>query len=251
MKAFFAILYLLGIASAEWVTAQVDPIKGLIFHFVILSSLILHAFFTTRRPDHKLYASLSLAPIIRIISLSMPLAYFSQIYQYLIISVPVLAAAFTAIRILNFRLSDVGINRRTISIEGSIQGLVALTGIGFGLVEYWVLRPESMITGLTWERILLPALTFLVAIGFTEELVFRGVIQRSSLEVLGPWGLIYTAAVSSVLHIGYLSWMHLGFVFLTGVFFGWIVKRTGSILGVSLSHGITNIVLFLVIPFIF
>jgi membrane protease YdiL (CAAX protease family) len=108
-----------------------------------------------------------------------------------------------------------------------------------------------MIPALTWGRIWPPALIFLVAIGFTEELVFRGVVQRSSLGVMGSWGLVYTAAVFSALHLGYLSWIHWGFVFFIGLFFSWVVKKTGSILGVSLSHGITNIGLYLIIPFIF
>ena len=40
------------------------------------------------------------------------------------------------------------------------------------------------------------------------------------------------------------------FVFGVALFFGYVVERTDSILGVSLSHGLTNIVLFLVAPFV-
>jgi membrane protease YdiL (CAAX protease family) len=35
-----------------------------------------------------------------------------------------------------------------------------------------------------------------------------------------------------------------------GLFFGWVVQRTRSLLGVTLSHGLTNIVLFLVMPYL-
>jgi len=34
------------------------------------------------------------------------------------------------------------------------------------------------------------------------------------------------------------------------LFFGYSVHKTGSILGVTLSHGLTNIGLFLVFPFL-
>ena len=37
---------------------------------------------------------------------------------------------------------------------------------------------------------------------------------------------------------------------LVALLFGFFVARTGSILGVTLSHGLTNIMLFLVIPFV-
>jgi len=40
------------------------------------------------------------------------------------------------------------------------------------------------------------------------------------------------------------------FVFAVAMFFAWAVKRTGSLLGVTLAHGITNIMLFVVIPFL-
>jgi membrane protease YdiL (CAAX protease family) len=34
------------------------------------------------------------------------------------------------------------------------------------------------------------------------------------------------------------------------MFFAGVVKRTGSLLGVALAHGITNVMLFTVIPFL-
>lgn len=51
--------------------------------------------------------------------------------------------------------------------------------------------------------------------------------------------------------MGFLSWPDIVFVFVVALFFGWVVQRTGSILGVALAHGITNIVLYLIAPFIF
>lgn len=249
MKAFFLTIYLLGIALAEWATSQINPNEGLIIYLIIMFTLIFHASFTTIPTYRKLYFSLSLAPMIRILTISIPLASLPQIYWYLIIAIPVLVVVFMAIRLLNFRPSEVGLSLQRIAIQVPIQVLVGLTGIGFGLVEYQILNPESIIPALTWESIWLPALIFLVTTGFTEELVFRGMIQRGSLEAMGSWGLVYTAAVFSALHISYLSWQQWGFAFLTGLFFGWIVKRTGSICGVSLSHGITNICLYLIIPF--
>lgn len=278
-----AILYLFAIASAELVTALVNPTLGIAFHIVLLFALIIHASLATRHPDQrrqhlalprakrspvqmiydrygrsrrvryapsgvqlapKLYLSLSLAPLIRILSLLMPLARFSQIYWYLMIAVPLLIGAVVAIRIMKFRPAEVGLTLRNIPV----QGAVALTGIFFGLAEYQILKPEPIVDALSWTTIWLPALILLAATGFVEELIFRGIIQRSSLQVLGRWGLLYAAGLFSVLYIGYLSAAQWGFALLVGLFFGWVVKRTGSLLGVVLSHGITNIALYLVFP---
>jgi LysM repeat protein len=39
-------------------------------------------------------------------------------------------------------------------------------------------------------------------------------------------------------------------VFVVGLLFGWLVARTRSLLGVTLAHGVTNITLYLVMPFL-
>ena len=174
----------------------------------------------------------------------MPLSDFTQIYQYLLTSIPLFVAIFVAIRLLNFGASDVSFRLGKLPV----QGLVALTGIGFGIAEYYILRPEPLISTLTLREVLLPALILLVATGFVEELAFRGVIQRAFGETFGPGGWVYVAVLSSVLYIGYLSAMEWFFMLVVGLFFGWIVQRTGSLLGVVLSHGIANICLYLVIP---
>ncbi len=132
-----------------------------------------------------------------------------------------------------------------------LQALVATAGFLFGLVEYFILSPEPLIDALAWQNILVPAIILLVATGLTEELVFRGVMQRASTEVLGSWGLVFVAAVFTLLQIGHESVLHMLFVFPVALFFVWTARRTGSILGVSLSHGLTNVGLFLIFPFVF
>lgn len=242
----FALLYIALIAAAEGVTALVNPIGGIIFHSLILFALVVHAAFASQATQRSLYLSLALAPLIRIISLSMPVSQFSQVYAYVIISIPVLVATLIFVRLMNLRPVEVGLVIR----KGPLQLLVALTGVLFAWAEYRILSPEPLISNLRLDQVLLPAVVFLVSTGFIEELVFRGVMQRSFTGALGLRGLVLVALTFAVLHVGYLSAAHILFVFAVGLIFGWIVMKTGSILGVSLSHGITNIGLYLVIPLI-
>jgi hypothetical protein len=69
-----------------------------------------------------------------------------------------------------------------------------------------------------------------------------------ALPALGRWALLYVAVLFAVLHIGYLSVADVLFVGAVGLLFGYIVRLSGSILGVTLAHGLTNIVLFLLLP---
>jgi len=227
------------------VTAFVDLLWGIIFHLLILFVLIINSAVVGKHSSSRLFLALGLAPLIRIVSLAMPLAEFSQIYWYPIISVPILAGVFAVARTLDLNPRAIGLKLAA----PPIQVLVALAGIGLGAVDYVILEPEPLVSALRWQEIIFPAFVLLIAIGFVEELVFRGVMQRSA-DALGSWGWIYVACVFSVLQIGHLSALHWLFILMVGLFYGWSVKKTGSILGVSLSHGFINIGLYLVFPFV-
>ncbi|MGH2352075.1 MAG: lysostaphin resistance A-like protein, partial [Chloroflexota bacterium] len=126
---------------------------------------------------------------------------------------------------------------------------VGLLGVPLGLLEYRILLPTPLAPGLAWPAVLLPALILLLSTGFAEELIFRGLMQRAAGAALGAWaGPLLITALFAVLHTGYRSWLDLAFVFLAGGLFAFLANRQGAIWGVSLAHGLTNIVLLLVGP---
>ncbi len=119
------------------------------------------------------------------------------------------------------------------------------------MFEYWILRPEPLVPAFEWTALVWPAFILLISTGLLEEMIFRGLLQRAAIDVLGLWGIGYVAILFAVLHTGYQSLLDVLFVLAAvGLFFGWIVYRTRSLLGVTLAHGLTNIVLFLVMPFV-
>ena len=244
-----AIIYLLAITAAELVTTVfVQPMWGIVCHAIVLVAVVMHSALAGDSRYRQLVFSLALVPLVRIISLGMPLVDIPQIWWYPIIYVPLLAAAIVVMRILGQRAREVGISFGPLPV----QLAVALSGLLFGVAEYFILTPEPMITELTWQGVWLPALIFLMCTGFVEEFIFRGVLQRTAVEVFGSWwGIIYVSLLFAVLHVGFLSLIDVVFVFIVALFFGWVVKKTGSLLGVTLAHGIINILLYLVIPFFF
>jgi len=243
-----AIIYLLAITLAEVVTVFYVPVWGVVFHLAILVAVLLHAAlgFAGNPRYQQLVFSLALVPIIRIISLSLPLANIPPIWWYPIIYLPLMVAAFVAMRILGYSVRDVGLNLRLIPV----QLAVALSGLLFGVAEYFILRPEPLIAELTLQSAWLPALILLLTTGFVEELIFRGVLQRAAVGAFRWWGIAYVSLLFAVLHVGFLSWLDVIFVFVVAMFFGGVVKKTGSLFGVTLAHGITNIMLFLIMPLV-
>ena len=129
-----------------------------------------------------------------------------------------------------------------------IQLLVGLSGLPFGYLEYMILRPEPQAAALTLSSLFVPALILMVCTGFSEELIFRGIMQRAATETFGGMGWLYVAGIFAMMHMGHASWLDIPFVFGVSLFFSWVVSKTGSILGVTLAHGLTNIALFLVLP---
>ncbi|MFC1873302.1 lysostaphin resistance A-like protein [Chloroflexota bacterium] len=177
-------------------------------------------------------------------SLSLPLTSLSLLYWYPIIYLPLIFTAWVAGRHLNYSAREMGLTVQKLPL----QVLVALSGFVFAIVEYYILRPQSLITQLTWAEVLFPALVLMVSTGFGEEFIFRGLLQRASKAALGKWNVIYVALLFTSFHLIHLSVIDIIFVFVVGLFFGWVVNKTGSLLGVTLAHGITNIGLYLIIP---
>jgi len=169
------------------------------------------------------------------------------VYWYFITSVPLFASALITARTLQISRQDIGLQLRKVPL----QLFVTLTGVSFGFLEYSILRPKPLASAFTWQQLWLPALILLVSTGFSEELIFRGLMQQAAKGSLGRLSVPYVSLLFAVLHVGYRSLLDVIFVFAVALFFGWVVERTDSLLGVTLAHGLTNIVLFLVAPFVF
>ncbi|MCG8349677.1 MAG: CPBP family intramembrane metalloprotease, partial [Chloroflexales bacterium] len=99
------------------------------------------------------------------------------------------------------------------------------------------------------EAIIVPALTLMIFTGFTEELIFRGLLQTLARQLLGVKGLVFVALLFAVLYIGYRSIPIFFAVLSFGLLAGCAVLYTQSILGVTIAHSLANIMLFLVMPY--
>ena len=240
--------YLLAVAVAELLTTFAHPILGSLVHAATLAGLLWQLVRAGAR-RHNLLVALLVPPLIRLLSLSLPLAGFPRVWWYFITSVPLFAATVMAAGPGGGRRSDLALYFSWRGIP--IQAAVALGGLGLGWVEYQILHPPPLAPALRPGLIWLPALILLVCTGFLEELLFRGLLQHVGVQLLGLYpGLIYVSLLFAVLHIGYHSWQDVLFVFAAGLCFAWVVARTHSLWGVTLAHGLTNVSLFLIFPFL-
>jgi len=230
---------------AEFITARNLKI-GMIVHGCILVVLLFHSTIVENRYFSNLYASLSLIPLIRVMSLSIPLMHFEYILWFLIVAVPLFAAIFTCIYIQRIDLWSVGLkipSRKDIPLTCGIM----LLGIPVGWVEYYILEPEFMISArASW---IAPILILVICTGCLEELLFRGLLQHTFIEAVGIQGIFIISVIFGLLHLGN-SWLDCVLAGTIGFIYALVVIKTGSIYGTSISHGVINIMLFLVMPYL-
>jgi membrane protease YdiL (CAAX protease family) len=246
-KLFPYWLDLVALTAAEVLTVYLQLLAGIICHGVLLVVFVVQAALAPDRAQRNLFMVLCMAPLIRILSLSMPLAPIPQIYWYLLIYGPLLAA--TIIVMINTGLGprDVGL----VSGGWPQQTVLGIgIGLGLGVLEYGILRPVPLASSFTLLGVLVPSVILILTTGFVEELIFRGVMQTLSERVMGLWSVLYVSLIFSVLHIGHYSIVDVAFVFLVALLFTAMVKKSGSLLGVTLAHGIANSMLYCVMPFI-
>jgi membrane protease YdiL (CAAX protease family) len=237
-------LYLLLIATAELVTAIFSAEVGMIMHMLLMVALLIHSALGTSGAQRNLALALTLAPLIRLLSLGLPLARFPQVAWYPLVAAPLFCATWVICRQIKLSRLEIGLRVGNLSIQLLLMG----GGLLLGAIEYLILRPAPMLANASWEVVLISIVSLTIFTGLFEELIFRGLLQTVAQLALGRWALVYVALLFGVLHIGYLSTVDVIFVMAVGLLFGQIVRWCGSILGVTLSHGLTNITLFLLMP---
>ncbi len=248
----WAIAYAIILLASELAVTFLNPLLVFPFHGGLVVAILLHLAWLSRRPvqtaESRALAALLLAflvaPLIRIISLTLPLAQIEPAYRYFFAGVPMALAGLLVARTLGLNREQIGIVWR----ESRLQTLAVVGSLGLGFVEFAILRPAAM-GPLPWTLAgLVPAVAVGVFTGFPEEVIFRGLLQTAARPIMRRGTVLYAATVFAVLHLGYESVTDLVFVFAVGLFYGWIFERSRSIVGVSIGHGLANVVLFFVAP---
>lgn len=232
------------VVAAELLVAFREPLWGLAVHLLLIALLVaIHAWI---RQDvaRQLTLALLLVPLIRVLSLAMPLAIFPRAAWPAIVAVPLLIAVWQVV-------CRGDLSRRAIGLSTNGLGLqlaVAATGPGLGALAFVVMPQPVLADGLSWEVLWLPALSLLIGAGLVEELIFRGVLQAALLRAAGRWALVYGAVLFAALQLGQNSAAFLVYTLACGIGFGAVAWRTSSIVGVALSHGVANVIYLIVMP---
>jgi membrane protease YdiL (CAAX protease family) len=179
--------------------------------------------------------ALALVPLLRLLSLAIPLRRFDPLLWQLMIGLPLLLATVLAIRPVGLSARDAGLGLGRVS--GWWQLVIALTGLPLGYAAFSITRPELPPSANSLLALMGGVIVLVIFGGFLEELLFRGLVQGAATPLLGPISPLFAGLASAAVYLGTLDPLVILFMGLVGVLFGALVRRTGSIWGVALAHG--------------
>jgi membrane protease YdiL (CAAX protease family) len=217
-------------------------VPGLAGHAVLLV-VLLRLGWRQESPVQRVLLAMALLPLLRILSVVMPLAGLHPMTWYGLVGLPLLLGAWLAAHALGLARRDLGLGRAA----PLPQIMIALSGPVLGLLAYGLFRPEALVPETGLEALLAVAILTVFA-GFVEEFVFRGILQAVLQEALAARGIFVGAALYAVQHIATLNPGYALYMGAVGLFFGWAVQRTGNAWGVMAAHAAFSICLLLVGP---
>ncbi len=250
MRGFLAVCILL-IVAGEISTAAGAPFVGIALDAVAVALLASSRWHftpsgTQSPPDALMQACVVIAmlPIMRLLSVTMPLKRVSDLGWYVLIGLPLLP-------ILMRLMGEQPHLRLQLRASGKYlsQGLIALIGIPLGMFGYVIAHPDRLASGSLLHNPVVAFVILTVFSGLLEEVLFRGLLSDAIERFFGPLvGILGASALFAIFNAGAGGLWFAIFALYYGFTFALIARRTGSLVGVSLAHGLLNTGLIVVWP---
>ena len=241
---------LVAITITEWVFAYQNVAYGIgLALFVAIGIYILVSTTRLSQPITDSAESLALIPLYILFTSSLPWFFMDQQYLLPAVYSIILALCLWHIYQKKLNLAELGFKKdkwRKYVLMG-----IAIA-IPLGVIEYFILYPAPAFP--TFEvKYLFHDIAYMVFfVGLGEELLFRGLVQRDLMKAFGwKWGLILASLMFAVMHLTWRSLPELAFVFFAGLAFGYLYYRTKSLMAPIVAHGIGNVMLVAVMPYLF
>jgi uncharacterized protein len=223
--------YVAALTMAEAIAAFAAPAVAAAVAGVMLLALLGHYLLSTAL-ETRVLAALALLPLLRLSSLA--LATGDRLVLLAAAGVPVLVAVVLAVRALE--LPGV-LAASEIRLPSQWQPAVA------SLAAAALAAPALHVAPVAARHSILAAFVVFVFAGVLEELVFRGVIQGSLDPLLGAWSVPAANLLFTAAYVGSGSAPYVVFMAAYGLVCGWWVRRTRSLAGAAVGHGLVAVAL--------
>ncbi|MCZ7396194.1 MAG: type II CAAX endopeptidase family protein [Candidatus Methanoperedens sp.] len=247
---FFILLIFIAIIVSEYIFAFKDVSYGIVLSLFITIAIYVTISVTRMEGDFVNSAeSLALIPIYVLFTASLPWFFISQQYLLPAVYSLILALCFWHINERNIDLHELGFRS-----EGALKYALigAALAIPTGIIEYIILMPSPSFPSFEITILLRDALYMLLFVALAEELLFRGIIMNDLKKVFGlRTAILAQSAMFGIMHMTWRSSYEIAFTFFAGVLLGYFYYRTRSLVGPIVMHGMNNIILVSLMPYIF
>ncbi len=238
-----AAAFVAAIAGAEILGELTSVVAGAAVDGLVLVVLLNAALLGLVRPASLLPPVLALVPLMRILSVALPLKQMSQLAWYPLVGVPLLLGIALAARTVGHE--QPAPRSRWISVP--VQLAVALLGIPLGAAAYSILHPAP-IQPLTVRGIVLATVVLFLFAALVEELIFRRLLQDVIVRLFGTIGILFVSALYASTFAGSMSGAYIAFMGAVGLGFALTVRWTGGLWGVIVAHTFLLVGLLVVWP---
>ena len=214
----------------------------------ILAIYSLIAVFKVTEPLSDALENISLLFLYIMLASALPWFYFRQDLLIPGVYSIVLALCFLRIYSRNLSFESLGFVRKK-AVRDSLIGLTL--GIFLGAIEYFILKPAAATPSFSYAYLLQTVVYMFFFVGLGEEVLFRALIQNSVVSMIGALpGIFWSGVIFGMMHTVWRSVPELFFTFTAGIIFGIFYHRTGSLVGPVFLHGINNVMLLAVMPYL-
>ncbi|MFC2013229.1 lysostaphin resistance A-like protein [Chloroflexota bacterium] len=245
----FVLMVMATITVTEWIFAYHDVAYGIgLALFVAIGIYAVASMSRWGQPIIDAAEALALIPLYILFTSSLPWFFINQ--QYLLPGVYATILALCAWHIYQKKINLVDMGFKKKKLLRYILIGIAL-GIPLGTVEYLVLQPAPASPTFEIGYLLRDAVYMILFVGLAEEVLFRGLLQTSLTRAIGwKWSIVLTSVMFAVMHLTWRSIPELGFVFIASMVLGYIYYRTKSLVAPIALHGVNNIILVAVMPYL-
>jgi membrane protease YdiL (CAAX protease family) len=240
------------IAICEFIFAYRNVAYGIVLSLALC--VLLYLLLAVPSHENRLTLSLesiALVPIYILFTSSLPWFFINQRYLLPAVYSCIIALCFLHIYQKNLSIKELfGLFPRGANLFYCIIGATVI-GVATGVVEYLILKPAAAYPHFSIGDLFLNLFYMILFVGVGEELLFRGLIQRDLVNLLGTrWGLVGASLLFAIMHLTWRSVPELFFVFVAGLIFGGLYLKTKGLYTSILMHGINNVVLMAVYPYL-
>jgi uncharacterized protein len=220
-----------AVVLGELLIALGAPLPGLAVH---VAALVVSAAAAAAPDAPRAFAALVSLPVIRVVSLCTSLAGLPPALWPLVLAVPLAVGVVLLARSIAASPRELGLRagRSVVPIDLVVALGGLLLGAGYALLLGRVAGPQPAVPAV----LVVLALVGVALVAALEEVIFRGLLQVTFAERLGPIGLAVPTVLFGALYRPTRSAVLVVVMTLFGALLALVVARTGSIRGALGAH---------------